>query len=113
VALKLEDKFKKMFGCDSVRISKPTDRLFLIIGYKKHTKDDTSSAWYKDGERIDFEYIAEQVIASGDSEEELIKSAKHYKNLLGFNKVYKRQDGTFDWEEYLKKYDFDGNKVKA
>jgi hypothetical protein len=90
---KLENKFKKMFRCDSVRISNPMNKFFLIIGYKKHTKDDTLS-YYSDGDgnRIDFEYIDEQIIASGKNIKELIMSAKYYKSLQGMS-----------WEEYFKK----------
>jgi hypothetical protein len=89
---KLENKFKKMLGCDSARISNPLgNKLFLIIGYKKHTKDDIYSQWVDGkGDRIDFEYMEEKVIASGKNIEELIESAKYYKKLQNMS-----------WEEYF------------
>lgn len=87
---KLERKFKKMFRCDSVRISQPLGVMFLIIGFKRHTKDDLKTYWEKDGKRIEFEYLAEKVIASGESEAELLVSAKEYKRLCGMT-----------WEQYF------------
>lgn len=70
---------KKELGCDTVRISNPCEKMFLIIGFKAHTKDNKDSCWQNEkGERIDFEYTNERVIASGDTEEELWASVKQY-----------------------------------
>ena len=33
-------KCKRLFGCDTARISCPLDRMFLIIGFRKSTKQD-------------------------------------------------------------------------
>jgi hypothetical protein len=89
---KLENKFKKMLGCDSARISNVNNnKFFLIIGYKTHTKDDIYSQWVDEkGKRIDFEYMEEKVIASGKNIEELIESAEYYKKLQNMT-----------WEEYF------------
>lgn len=98
--MKLETKFKKMFKCDTVRISKVIDRLFLIIGFKKHTKNDKNS-FYSDenGNRIDFEYVEEKCIASGKNEKQLMESAKYYKKLL-----------KIDWKTYFKNKMWESNK---
>lgn len=78
---KLLRKFKRMFKCDSVRISKPYDTMFIVIGFKKNTKDRSEGVWFQNGEPLDFDYIEEKVIATGKTEEELIKSAKFFKKI--------------------------------
>lgn len=71
-----------MFKCDTVRISKPLDTIFLVIGFKKNTVDDKVTQCYKDGVPFHFEYYEEKVVASGIDEKSLIQSAKEYKKLL-------------------------------
>ena len=68
--------------CDTARISKPCNRMFLIIGFNRNTKDD-EWPWYRNGEQYDFDYVREQVVASGDTEEELLRSTREYKRLCG------------------------------
>ncbi|KKN21876.1 hypothetical protein LCGC14_0921050 [marine sediment metagenome] len=75
-------RFIRMFKCDTARITQPGKRMFLVIGHRRSTKDDPGQ-WERNGESYDFEYIAEQVIASGDNEAELLASAKEYKRLSG------------------------------
>ncbi len=84
----LENHFAEMFGC-AARIIKSTDKMFLIIGQNRNTKDDQGQ-WEKDGEPIDFDYVKEQVIASGGTERELIESANEYKRL-----------SELSWEDYF------------
>lgn len=79
----INEYFCKLLQCDSARISKFPDKIYLIIGFKKHTKDNRDSYAEKNGERFDYEYLEEHCVASGKDEEELIKSAKHYKKLCG------------------------------
>lgn len=77
-------KFIRMFGCDTARIiTVLNNKMFLIIGWKKHTRDRKDCTWYKNGERYDFEYTEERCIASGRTMEELTASAKEYKRLSG------------------------------
>lgn len=78
-----------IIGCDTARISKPLNRLFLIIGYNRNTKDDTGQ-WIKNGEPYNFDYVIESVIASGDTYDEIIAGAKEYKRLCGIS-----------WEQYF------------
>jgi len=80
---KLNRYFCKLLACDKARISIFPGKMYLIIGFKKNTKDDTISFWTKNGKRIDFKYLDEKVVASGKNEKELIASAKHYKKLCG------------------------------
>ncbi len=75
-------RYVRMFKCDTARISKVGNRMFLLIGHRRSTKDDTGQ-WERNGEPYDFEYVAEKVIASGDNEAELLASAKEYKRLSG------------------------------
>lgn len=91
---KLEARFKKQFSCDTVRISKPLDVMFLIIGFNRNTKADSKYYWSdSSGERIDFDYIEEHTIASGKTLKDLVRSANLYEKL---SKI------TID--EYLKYY---------
>lgn len=71
---------RKIVKCDTARISKPLRQMFLIIGFKRNTKDDVGQ-WIKNGKPYDFDYIQESVIASGNTPEELIADVKEYKRL--------------------------------
>jgi hypothetical protein len=79
-------RFVRMFGCDTARISKPRGKLFLIIGHNRNTRDD-AGRWFKNGEPIHFDYVKEKVIASGDTPDELMESAKEYKRLLRMSRA--------------------------
>ncbi len=79
----------KFVKCDTARISKPRDRMYLIIGFRRNTKDD-EGIWIKDNQRIDFDYVQEFVVASGFNKEELIESVKEYQRLCGIT-----------WEQYF------------
>ena len=83
----LSSKCMKIIECDTARISKAGDTLFLIIGFNRNTIDD-------DGEWVEiingvatrkahWDYVQEHVVASGKTEEELIEDAKFYKKLCG------------------------------
>jgi hypothetical protein len=89
-------EIKKMFGCDSVRISRPLGRMFLIIGFNKNTADNEGQ-WYRNGEPIDFEYLEEQVIANGVCLDELLANAQHYKKLLDTDWTKPE-----NWKRYIK-----------
>ena len=83
----LSSKCMKIIECDTARISKAGDKLFLIIGFNHNTKDD-SGQWmqiHEDGtkENRDWDYVHEQCVASGKTEKELIQSAKEYQRLCG------------------------------
>lgn len=91
------EKLRELFpDADNIRISDPVDTMFAIVGEETSTGDDTGQ-WtrfdpdegeYKD---IDFNYLDETIVASGDTVDEIMESAKHYKRL---------QD--MSYEEYLK-----------
>lgn len=88
----ISEKCKEIVTCDTARISKPLDdgKMFLIVGFNRSTKDDEGQ-WVDDnGERKDFDYVQEYVIASGFTEKELINSTKEYVRLCGMT-----------WEEYF------------
>ena len=73
----------KYLCCDTARISQPCRTLFLIIGANRNTKKDreegrTTSAWYKNGELFDFDYVEEHVIANGKDFKALWESVKFY-----------------------------------
>lgn len=72
-----ETYFKKLLKCDTVRISGGYTRVFLIIGFKKRSEGEC----FKDThgkEPVNFDYIAEQTIASGSDLKELKKSVREY-----------------------------------
>ena len=71
----------RMFKCDTARIIETGDMLFLVIGHKKNTCQDSGVQWLKNGELFDFEYVAESCIASGKTLAELKKSAREYKRI--------------------------------
>ena len=86
----LLEECRKIIKCDTARISRPLGRMFLIIGFNRNTKDDEGQ-WLKNGDPIDFDYVQESCVASGNNPEELIADVKEYKRLCGIS-----------WEEYLK-----------
>lgn len=79
-----ENRFVKqmvrMFRCDEARITRPMDRMFLILGWKRSTRKDAGQ-WLKNGKPFHFTYLREQVIASGRTYKALLESAKKYKQL--------------------------------
>ena len=87
------EKCKEIVTCDTARISKPLDdgKMFLIVGFIRSTKDDEGQWVDENGERRDFDYLQEYVIASGFTEKELINSTKEYVKLFGM-----------PWEEILR-----------
>ena len=88
---KLIAKCREIIECDTARISKPLDRMFLIIGFNRNTKENKTSRWERNGKPFHFDYVEEKIIASGNTEKELIESVKEYKRL-----------GSISWEEFLK-----------
>ncbi len=87
----LSSKCMKIVECDTARISKIFDTLFLIIGFNRNTKDD-SRQWvqiHEDGtkENRDWDYINESVVAHGNTEKELIEDVKFYKRLCGMTMI--------------------------
>lgn len=73
--------FVEMLECDTARILQPlNDKMFLIIGWNRNTKD-LQGTWFKNGVPIEFDYIEEQVIASGDTYAALLAAAMEYKRL--------------------------------
>lgn len=90
---KLIAECKNIIKCDTARISKPMNTMFLIIGFNHDTKDDDSGCMWinQDGKRIDFNYVQESVIASGKTKKELIESTKEYQRLCGIT-----------WVQYIK-----------
>lgn len=97
----LENKFIRMFRCDTARISCPGETMFLIIGHKRNTKDAPGQWVDENGNHKDWEYTAEQVVASGKTEKELINSAKCYKILCKMT-----------MEDYLKNISKEKNENK-
>ena len=86
-------RFIKMFQCDTARITTAYNTLYLILGWNKNTKTEReASQWYKDGAPYDFEFVHEKTVASGNTYDELLADAKHYKKLCGMK-----------WSDYFKK----------
>lgn len=75
------ERFKKMFNSDTARIVHPCGMMFLIIGFYRNTQDDQGQ-WYCNGQSLDFDYVSEKVIASGENYDELLSSVMKYKSLL-------------------------------
>jgi len=79
--------FRILFRCDSVRLSSPLgERIFLIIGNKRNTKQDKGGVWVdRDGNLVDWDYLAESCIASGRTSGELVDNARYYKKISGLS----------------------------
>ena len=94
----LSAKCMKIIECDTARISK-YDKLFLIIGFNKNTKDDPGQWVDENGNKKDWDYVQEKVVANGETEEELIKSAEEYQRLCEIwdhsNPSIERMDSPF------------------
>lgn len=78
----LAEQLRQLLGFDTARIVKPIDKMFLIVGTRRNTKDDPGCVELN-GERVDYDYVAEQVVASGFTDEDLIESAEKYKMACG------------------------------
>jgi hypothetical protein len=74
-------RFKRMFQCDQVRIPVYEKKMFLVLGYRRNTRQD-SGVWMKNGEPVHYDYIRETVVASGFTVKELVKSAREYRRLM-------------------------------
>ena len=67
---------------DTYEIENVNNTLFLIIGYKKHTKDIHDSITIDEhGNRVDYAFTERTVIASGLDSDSLIASVKYYTNI--------------------------------
>ena len=86
----LIDECRKIIKCDTARISKPSGKMFLIIGFNRNTKDDEGTWFNQNDEQFDFDYVQESVVAAGTTEIELIESVKEYQRLCGLT-----------WEQYF------------
>src|SRR5277367_2085908 len=78
---KAKPHYRAMLGCDEFRIAKFPDKMFLIIGNWRDTREDSGTQWEHNGVPIHFRYLAEKVVASGRNEKELFASAREYKRI--------------------------------
>lgn len=76
--------------CDTARISKPLDKMYLIIGFNRNSKDDEGKWVNNYNHEFEFDYVQESVVSSGYTNEELIESTKEYQRLCGIT-----------WEQYF------------
>ena len=75
---------REIIKCDSARITTLQEKMFLVIGFNRNTKDDSDGYWMDEtGTKRDFDYVHETVIAYGKTEEELLASVREYKRLCG------------------------------
>ena len=81
-----ELEYAEMFGCDTARVRTVSGRRFLILGWNRTTRGE-ADYWEKDGERVDFDYLEEKAVASGDTDDELMASAVEYKRLTGMTMI--------------------------
>jgi predicted metal-dependent TIM-barrel fold hydrolase len=81
----LIERCRKIVKCDVARISKLGKTMYFIIGFNRNTKQDEGQ-WVKNGQPIDFDYVNEKVIASGETDDELIESIKEHERLRKMSK---------------------------
>lgn len=80
----LQRYFRILFKCDHTRLSSPLKkRIFLITGVKQNTTKDQGVWKDQNGNIKNWDYILEQAIASGNTVNELISSAKRFKSITG------------------------------
>lgn len=84
----LINKTIELIGCDKARISSPGSTHFMIIGYRRNTKED-SGQWVQNGKTFDFDYFREYCIASGETYGELWEDVEKYAELINNDKVVK------------------------
>lgn len=77
----LIEECRKYIVCDTARISKPDNKMFLIVGFDRNTKNDEGKWINQDNKIFNFDYVQESVVASGCNEKELIESVKEYARL--------------------------------
>lgn len=82
--LQIRDMAITGLHCDAVRFSEPgkPGQKFLIVGYKRHTRQDkydTGAVWVNhDGVEQHFEYLRESVVASGRTWADVASSLDFY-----------------------------------
>jgi len=107
----LSSKCMKIIKCDTARISK-YDKMYLVIGFNRNTKDDIGQ-WCRDSAGNDpipdWDYVAEKVVASGKTDQELIESAKEYQRLCGMTMYEYLLENTVDSDSLY----HDGRLVKC
>ena len=80
----LKRYFRRLFKCDNIRFISPLkNKIFLVLGKKRNTKEDKGTWINQDGEIQNWDYLVETTVASGHNIPELITNAKKYKSLEG------------------------------
>lgn len=73
-----------LFKCDNIRFISPLkDKIFLVLGKKRNTKEDKGTWVNQYGEIQNWDYLVETTVANGHNIPELIANAKRYKSLQG------------------------------
>lgn len=90
------EEYTSLCGSDSARIAEFPGTKFLILGWNKNTKTEREAGrdagqYFRDGEPIDFDYLHEEVVASGGTDAQLEESVREYLRIR-----------TMSMEEYLK-----------
>ncbi len=76
---KAEEVFRRMLGCDSVRLSSPVKKeIFVIAGYLKESRGQ----WVdQDNKEQNFTYLSEVTVASGECLFRAFYSLRRYVSL--------------------------------
>lgn len=93
--------FRRLFKADAARLSAPlSDKIFLILGTKRNTKDDPGHWVNENGETMNWDYVHETTVASGNTVDELIENARRYRALCLATPSFK--DGKYRWDSPVK-----------
>lgn len=57
--------------------------MFLVIGFRRNTRQDQGSWIDQRGRRVDWDYLNERCVASGLNLSELVESARKYRGYRG------------------------------
>ena len=75
---RLSQQARRIIGCDHVRLNVIDDTTYVIAGALKHTTMSAGQWYDQDGNRKDWWFIEESVVASGTSPRRLLRSCRDY-----------------------------------
>ena len=79
----IQREAQELFGCDVARVAGYSGKLFLIIGFNQHRKDE----WTHNGKPVEFDYHDHQVIASGETISKLSESMWEFARIKDLDMV--------------------------
>lgn len=73
---------RRMFVCDTARIERMSGTEYLVLGHRSNTRYGRVPIT-KNGQPVSREYMSEHFVASGETPEALLVSARTYRRVYG------------------------------